>query len=282
MNRRRFLSTAAGISAAGLAGMSGISTGYAASGGNIKNIGIQLYTIRKMMAENMEASLARVAEVGYKEVEFFDYYGRKASDVKGMLNQNGLVSPSIHVDLAELYGDELKKLIDYSSELDQKYITLAWFQEADRQTLDQFKSYVDLFHHVGGECKKAGITFAYHNHEFEFQPIDGVEPYDLFLENVPTDLLTMEMDLYWITSAGRNPLEYFKKHPGRFHMCHIKDRSAAGEMVDVGDGILDFNKFLSKASDAGFEHFFAEHDQPADEEKMMVTSYNSMKNFKLG
>ena len=262
--------------------MTGILNGCAAPGGNIDNIGIQLYTIRKMMAENMESSLARVAEVGYKEVEFFDYYGRKASEVKNMLDQNGLVSPSIHVDLVDLYSDNLKKLIDYSSELGQKYITLAWFQESDRQTLDQFKSYVELFHHVGAECQKAGITFAYHNHEFEFEAIDGVEPYDLFLENVPADLLAMEMDLYWITAAGRDPLAYFEKHPGRFHMCHIKDRSAAGDMVYVGDGVIDFNKFLAKASEAGIKHFFAEHDQPADEGQMMVTSYKSMKNYKIG
>ena len=282
MHRRRFLSSAVGFSAVGIAGMSGLLSACAAEANGISNPGIQLYTIRDMMAEDMEGSIAKVAEIGYKEVEFFSYYDRSAAEVKNMLNQNGLVTPSIHVDLEQIKGDTLMETIEYASELGQKYITLAWFREKDRQTLDQFKGYVELFHRVGEECKKAGIKFAYHNHAFEFQALDGVEPYDLFLENVPSDLLTMELDLHWIVAAGRDPLAYFEKHPGRFEMCHIKDLSADMKMVYVGDGTIDFNRILGHSTKAGLKHFFVEHDNPEDQMKMMTTSYDAITKMKLG
>lgn len=282
MQRRDFLNKTLGFSAISIAGMSGLLSSCADNVNGIKNPGIQLYTIRDMMSEDMEGSLAKVAEVGYKEVEFFNYYNRSATDVKNMLDQNGLITPSIHVSLEQIQGDALKEVIDYSSVLGQKYITLAWFRENDRQTLDQFKGYVDLFHQVGKECKKAGIKFAYHNHEFEFRAIDGVEPYDLFLDNVSGDLLTMEMDLYWIIAAGRDPLEYFDKYPGRFEMCHLKDLSADRNMVYVGDGTIDFDRILAQAGKAGLKHFFAEHDRPENQMDMMTTSYDAITKMRLG
>ena len=278
MNRRKFIKTTAAFSAASMLSMGGLTRAFAAP---IGNVGIQLYTIRNMMAENMEASLAQVAEIGYKEVEFFNYYGRSARDVKAMIDQNGLVSPSIHVNIDQLRGDALKSTIEYAATMDQKYITLAWLGEENRKSMDQYKRNAELFQAVGEQCNKAGINFAYHNHEFEFKPFDGVKPYDMLLEQLSDDIMVMEMDLFWIIEAGHDPFEYFDKYPGRFHMCHVKDRREDGEMVYVGNGAIDFNAILAKASHAGLKHFFVEHDTPGDEVQMMITSYDTAKGFMI-
>lgn len=282
MNRRKLLKSGAGLGALTLMGSNGLLAACAQGTNGIENIGIQLYTIRGMMEADMEGSLAQVAETGYKEVEFFNYYGRSASDVKSMLDQNGLYSPSIHVDLHQLQGDNLFKEIEYASTLGQKYITLAWLGEENRTSMDQYKSHAEVFQRAGEECNKAGLKFVYHNHEFEFVDFDGVRPYDMLLEQLSQDIMLMEMDFFWMAVAGEEPHKYFAKYPGRFPMCHIKDRAANGDMVYVGDGELDFNAILDKASEAGLKHFFVEHDTPADEVQMMKTSFQNAAGLKLG
>jgi len=279
MNRRKFLKGTAGFGALGFTGMNSLLSGCASNPMTIGDVGIQLYTIRNMMNVNMEASLAQVAEVGYKEVEFFNYYGRSAKNVKAMIDQNGLVSPSIHVDIDQLRGDALKETIEYAKTMEQKYITLAWLGEENRKSMDMYRQHAELFQTVGEECNKVGIKFAYHNHEFEFIPFDGVKPYDMLLEQLSDDIMVMEMDLFWIIEAGHDPFEYFEKYPGRFHMCHVKDRREDGKMVYVGNGAIDFNTIFAKASQAGLKHFFVEHDTPEDEVQMMIKSYDTAKGF---
>ncbi|MDG1004096.1 MAG: twin-arginine translocation signal domain-containing protein, partial [Emcibacteraceae bacterium] len=132
MNRRQLLKSSAGLGALTVIGTTGLLTACAKSTKRIDNIGIQLYTIRSMMETDIEGSLAQVADFGYKEVEFFSYYGRSAINVKSMLDQNGLYSPSIHVDLHQLEGDNLFKEIEFATTLGQKYITLAWLGEENR------------------------------------------------------------------------------------------------------------------------------------------------------
>ncbi len=276
MDRRKFLKSTAGMAALGV--MASLVSGCD-RGSPIRNIGIQLYTIRNMMAVDMEGSIEQVAELGYKEVEFFNYYGRTASDVKAMLANNGLVSPSIHVDIDQLRGDQLYREIEFATELGQKYITLAWLGPENRVSMDQYKQHAELFQTVGEECNKAGLKFVYHNHEFEFFEFDGVKPYDMLLEQLTSDIMLMEMDLFWMDVAGEAPSKYFDLYPGRFPMCHIKDRSAAGDMVYVGDGVIDFNAILAEASKAGLEHFFVEHDEPANEVDMMTKSIETSKGF---
>ncbi|MDG1996387.1 MAG: sugar phosphate isomerase/epimerase [Emcibacteraceae bacterium] len=278
MNRRNFLATTAAFSAASMMNFGGVLNASAAP---IKNIGIQLYTIREMMETDFEGSIAKVAEIGYKEVEFFNYFGRNAKDVKNIIDQNGLSSPSIHVDIDQLRGDALFKEIEYATTLDQKYITLAWLGEENRKTFDQYKAHAEVFQRAGEECNKAGLKFVYHNHEFEFIDFDGVRPYDMLLEQLSQDIMLMEMDFFWMAVAGEDPLAYFAKYPGRFPMCHIKDRAANGDMVYVGDGEIDFNSILAKASQAGIKHFFVEHDTPQNQMAMMQRSFESTKKFQI-
>lgn len=277
MNRRNFMQTTAAFGAASMFNIGGNIMASAAT--PLNNIGIQLYSIRDMMSKNMEASLAKVAEIGFKEVEFFNYYDRSANDVKAMLDANGLMTPSIHVDIAQLRGDNLKREIEYANTLGQEYITLAWLGEENRKSMDQYKEHAALFQTVGEECNKAGLKFAYHNHEFEFIEFDGVKPYEMLLEQLSGDIMLMEMDLHWIIVANEDPFKYFAKYPGRFPMCHVKDRDMNGNMVNVGKGAIDFNAIFAKASQAGLKHFFVEHDEPTSEIEFMTDSFSASKSF---
>lgn len=275
MNRRSFLATTAAFGAASMFGM------MPAHAAKIGKPGIQQYSIRRMMRENMEASFAKMAEIGYKEVELYNLMGKSASQVKKILDDNGLVSPSMHVDLHQLVGDNLKTEIENAHTLGEKYITLAWLAEEERKSLDQYKRHMEVFQKAGEACKAAGLQFVYHNHEFEFMPLEGVLPFELMMDQLSNDIMTAELDLHWIIDAGKDPLDYFAKYPGRFPMCHIKDRSNSGEMMNVGKGDIDFNAILAKSSQAGLKHFFVEHDNPVNEIEFMTDSYNAIKTFEI-
>ncbi len=113
---------------------------------------------------------------------------------------------------------------------------------------------------MGESCREAGLRFGYHNHDFEFETIDGQIPFDVLLDETDPGLVDFELDLFWITKGGEDPLRYFERYPGRFTLCHVKDMAAGGEMVDVGAGGIDFAAIFARAEQAGLKHFFVEHD----------------------
>lgn len=285
LNRRKFVKKAVGL--AGMTAFGGTFNAMAAplninalvninSGGKINKIGLQLYTVRGLMRDNVEKTINQVAKIGYHEVEFAGYYGRSAKDLKNTLDQNGISSPSTHVALSTVQGDALKKTIEYSVVMGQKYIIVPFLNEKDRQSLDQYKAIADIFNVAGEECKNADIQFAYHNHDFEFRAIDGVMPYDILLDKTDNDLVKMQMDLYWIISAGGDPVHYFNKHPGRFPLCHVKDMTKAGKMVDVGHGDIDFATLFSHSEIAGMKHYIVEHDNPQKPLESIGNSFKSL------
>lgn len=275
LNRRNFIRSAAGLGLAGLAYGSGVSTVFAKPY-QIKKIGLQLYTVRDLMKENVEKTLHQVAALGYQEVEFAGYFGHSAEEIRKFLDQAGLTTPSAHVGL-ETIRDNLDAAIEFAHTLGQKYMVMPWLSKDQHQTLDQFKSYAELFNKAGEACKKASIQLAYHNHAFEFQALEGREPYDLLLEETDPDLLKMELDLYWIIKAGRDPFDYFARYPGRFPLCHVKDMSEGGDITDVGRGIIDFEKLFAAQKTAGFKHFFVEHDEPVNALNSIAYSVKTMR-----
>ncbi len=260
INRRNFLRNTALLT-----GAVTIANGSAlfAHSNRLDRIGIQLYTLRSLMKKSMPDTLSFVADLGYKEVEFAGYFDHKPTEVRKMLDGAGLTAPSVHVDLADV-RDRLSETIAAADAMGHKFIVVPWLRSHERASLDQFKGYVDLFNKVGEECNKAGITFAYHNHTFEFDPLDGVEPYELFLAKTDPELVKMQLDLFWTIKAGRDPITYFKRFPGRFPLCHVKDMAANGDMVNVGKGTIDFGRIFAERKLAGLKHYFVEHDQPVD------------------
>ncbi len=225
--------------------------------------GIQLYTVRSLMQSDVEGTLAAIAGMGYKEVEFAGYFNREPRALRRTLDGLGLTAPSAHVPLDVLRGS-LGPALDAAAILGHQYIVCPYLTD-DQRTPDGFRRLVDDLGRVGAEVKARGMQLAYHNHDFEFKPLpDGKLPYDLLLSGTDRSLVQMELDLYWITYAGRDPLAYIAADPGRFSLCHVKDLSRAGgtaHMADVGQGSIDFRNIFARAQ---FRHYFVERDDTKD------------------
>jgi sugar phosphate isomerase/epimerase len=292
MDRRAFLG---GVTAATL--LSRLT--WALAEHEIAKIGVQLYTVRFAMKDDFEGSLARVAQIGYKEAELAEfaqaadgtvtYFGRSPKDMRAALDHHGLTSPSTHVKYSSLSPEMFPRVLEASHVLGNQYIVMPWIEEADRKQPDIWKKASAVFNRAGEDCKKAGIQFAYHNHWFEFLPVDGKKPYDVLLAGTDANLVKMEMDLCWITVAGGDPLAYFNQYPGRFPLVHAKDTkaiptmSAAGaqnfgdtftDMADVGSGIIDWKKIFEQSEKAGIKHYFVEYDKPKAPFDSIKSSYD--------
>ncbi|MBT5187313.1 MAG: sugar phosphate isomerase/epimerase [Kordiimonadaceae bacterium] len=283
MRRRSFVKSTAGLGLLGLTGMGGLLSSCAETPvKNINNIGLQLYTVRDLMDQDVEGTIAKVAETGYKEVEFAGYFDRSAAQIKSILDQNGLIAPSVHINPIELEVETMKSVIANAKIIGHDYVVMSWIPPEGRERLDQYKDLIEAMNVAGEMCKAAGLQLAYHNHDFEFFDMEGVKPYDLILSEVSADLLKMELDIYWIMKASDDPFAYFDQYPGRFTMCHVKDMGADGAIVDVGRGTIDFNNILARREQAGIEHYFVEMDNPTDSLETIRYSYESAKKIQIG
>ncbi len=292
MNRRAFLGTsAATLLATGLPRVSGIvlTNPESKEAHKIKAVGVQLYTVRDAMKSDFEGTIAKVAQIGYKEVEFAGYFDHSPKDIGALLKKNGLTAPSCHVPY-DTVQNKWQQQIDDAHTIGHKFIVCPWIDPKQRQEPDGYKRAADLFQKAGEVSKKAGIQFAYHNHTFEFQPseaLGGKLPYDILLATDP-NYVKMELDLCWISVAGKDPIEYFNKYPGRFPLVHVKDmkvlpKGAEGptaspdkempNMTDVGSGVIDWKHIFSHAQNAGIQHYFVEHDFPANAFVSITKSY---------
>jgi len=285
MDRRAFFANAGTIAAATLLAN---KLGWAAANHRIERIGVQLYTVRDQMKADFDGTLTKVAAIGYKEVEFAGYFDHSPKDVRATIDRLGLTSPACHVQWEVLGPDQWPAQIDSAKVIGQDYIVCPWIPEEIRKQPDGWKRAADAFNRAGEASKKAGVQFAYHNHWFEFLPVNGKLPYDFLLENCDPDLVKMEMDLCWITVGGGDPLKYFDRYPGRFPLVHVKDIkklpkvSAGGgqdfgdslkDMTEVGSGIINWKRIFAQSERAGIQHYIVEHDKPAHPFESIKTSY---------
>ncbi len=232
----------------------------------VKNIGIQLYTLRDLMSRDAVGTLTKVAQIGYKTVESHGYangklYGMSVGEFKKVLDDLDLKTPSSHLGLDILRGNWEGAVAD-AAFLKQQYVVCPYLTEDERKTIDQYKRLCELLNKCGEMAKKMGVQLAYHNHDFEFFAIDGQVPMDLMLEECDSDLVKIELDLYWTIRAGYDPIALFEQQPGRFHLWHVKDmeNSAEKTFVPVGSGLIDFKKIFQHAKKAGMQYFFVEQD----------------------
>jgi sugar phosphate isomerase/epimerase len=276
MDRRTFLGT---ITAATL--MSS-RLGWAVPEGERKldKIGLQLYTVRNQLKQDFEGTIAKVAEAGYREIEFAGLFDHGPKEVRAILDRHGLAAPSSHIEF-KLLGDEWPKMLEAAHVLGQSFIVCPWVDEKLRHEPDGWKHIAETFNRAAAESKKAGIQFAYHNHDFEFKPENGKLPYDILLAETDANLVQMEMDLCWITVGGQDPLTYFKRHPGRFPMVHVKDMKKSGEMADVGSGSIDFKRIFAQSDTAGIQHYFVEHDEPKAPFESIKNSYEYLRRLRF-
>ncbi|MDA1370812.1 MAG: sugar phosphate isomerase/epimerase [Proteobacteria bacterium] len=275
-SRRDFLRKAAVASAVATSPL-GLAT---AQGRHVENVGLQLYSLRAEMAADFEGTLGQLAELGFKEMEFAGYHGKSATEVRRILDGFGLTSPAAHIQLNAIRTN-LEQEIETAATIGQQYIVVPSVP-ANEQTLKDFERHAETLNRAGERTKAAGIQMGYHNHSFEFEAQEeGKIGYDYLTYFTEPELVVFEMDLYWIINAGHDPIRYFRENPGRFPMLHVKDRSTAGQMVDVGRGVINFTEIFSHAETGGFKHYFIEHDNPSDGINSITYSYNSVANIRF-
>jgi sugar phosphate isomerase/epimerase len=249
-----------------------------------RTIGVQLYTVRGTLMKDSEHVIKTIAEIGYKEIE-----GAGRLDLIKLLpliQQNGMKAVSCHVETPIITGDwdkyrgmtpvPVEEAIESVKKAGVQYFTMAYIQPAARGGLDFYKKTADQMNHTGELCKKAGLQFAYHNHAFEFGGKPGERPIDIFKERLDKKLVALEMDVFWVSVAGHDPLEMLKEWKGRVALLHLKDKAKDTPVQftenvprtafkEVGSGILDFPAILKAAPGLGVKHYFVEQDQtPGD------------------
>jgi len=275
-NRRDFLK----ISAAGSVGMLLLGAAGCKSSAAVDRksfgVGLQLYSIRDAMTADVPGTLKKVSDMGYINLELANYadgkfYGLAPAEFKKIVTDLGMVCYSSHsqVESASITMDKAKLMADAHAEIGVKYCIKPWIEEPDRN-VEAYKKMIADCNEVGKIMKGVGIQFGYHNHNFEFLNTDGVVPYyDIFLKEMDADLITMELDLFWASKAGQDPVEMFKKYPGRFQLLHFKDMKTnqppfftviKDDICSVGEGVIDFKKILAAKDIAGAKCIIVEDD----------------------
>ena len=258
--RRNFLKNITLLS--GVIAASPLQAGSLPGAGKKMKIGIQLWTIREVISSDLSGTLSVLSKIGYNSLEPFgfdgSFYGHSAKDFRKMCNDLGMDIPSTHcginVDNAPLFAEK-------AAEAGLEYLVLPSFNGRPEKTLDDFKKAAHEMNQIGEITKKAGITFGYHNHNFEFQPMEGKLPYDILLAETDPGLVTFQMDIYWVIKGGQKPEQYFENHPGRFQLWHIKDMGNDGESCIVGNGRIGFRDLMKLSKKAGLKKIVYEQEQ---------------------
>jgi len=256
--------------------------------------GLALYTLRDDMASDPQAILREVAETGYAYVEAAGYkegtyYGMKPEEFKASLNDVGLQPVSTHQPTVTL--ENADQLIADAKAAGFKYFVIPippmGHFKYDRENMtmsmtDDLALLADVFNTIGKKCKDAGLELLYHNHDFEYKAnANGVVPIEYFLDNCNPEYVNFQMDLYWVTKAGADPVEYFKKYPGRFKMWHVKDMDDEGRFAPVGTGNIDFKRLLDHKEESGMEYYLVEQDNTFDTKPLdaIKTSHKGLVNL---
>ncbi|UFH32105.1 sugar phosphate isomerase/epimerase [Chryseobacterium sp. C-71] len=247
------------------------SCGISKSMNTNQRLALQIYTIRDAVSQNLEKAFEKIASLGYKDVEIYGYdgnfFGKNKNEFQTILNNTGLKVISSHHRTGITDKDEGTLLKNWKNTLDDlnyigaKYAVCSYLPEAER-TLETYRKLPEVLENAGEISTQNGIQLAYHNHDFEFLKMDDQKNfYDFILENTSPDLVKMELDLYWITKAGFDPLAYFEKHPGRFPLWHVKDmQRETKNFAEIGNGIIDFKRVFEAREKAGLKYWFVEQD----------------------
>lgn len=286
MKRRQFLQNIS-IGAAALY-TSNIFANTTAS----KSLGVQLYSVRDAVAKNLEAALERLAGLGYNNLEIYGYngtfFGKTPAEFKSILSKTGLQVISSHhttgfaMKSKGTLTDGWEKAVEDLHAIDAKYMACSFLFPNER-TVENYTVLPALLDKCGKTSKNAGIQFAYHNHDFEFEKFGDTTVYDHLINNTSSDLVKLEMDLYWTVKAGQDPVAYFDKYPGRFELWHVKDMEAGTrDITQVGSGTIDFDRIFAARKKAGLKHWFIEQDSSKldmFESLKMSKEYVTKKNY---
>jgi len=259
-------------------------------------LGLQLFTLFGKIEKDVKGSLQKVADAGYKEIESAfsmlpGFYGMPAKEFSSFLTSIGMNWTSHHAIGAPLkprpgfdfskmpkmlsLKNDTNEIIDSLAGSGVKYLVCANIPIESKKEIDEA---VVILNKSAVAAKKAGLVFCYHNHDAEFKSVEGVVPFEVFAKEVPADLMKFELDLGWVSKAGIDSVDLFKKHPGRFPLCHLKDfNKDYTEILPVGAGVIDYANILKSASIGGLQHFFVEHDMPKNPYESISVSMKALK-----
>lgn len=254
--------------------------------------GLQLYSLREQLPKDPKGVIAKIAEAGYKEVETYGYskehgfFGLSAKEFSNVLKSNGLTTPSGHYGMDSLFGEgkfgELDEAIEAAQLTGQQYVTIPYLGDKFRKTAADLKNVAAKVNLAAERAKKGGLKIAYHNHDFEFTNIEGTSLYETLAKETT---IALEMDLYWAVRSNQDPIKWFEKYPGRFHMVHVKDMDKGQPELntEVGKGSIDFKAIFAKAKLAGIKHFIVEQENFKIDPYVSITeSSRYLRNVLLG
>ncbi|HEX4877083.1 MAG TPA: sugar phosphate isomerase/epimerase [Chitinophagaceae bacterium] len=267
-DRRDFIKLSGGISAgfvfssaAGFAFSNGCENDFV----RIKEFGIQLYTLRADMPKDPAGILKQLAGFGYKEIESYEgpqgmFWGMGYTGFKKYMDDLGMKLIASHCDI----NKNFEKKVEEAAAIGMKYLICPWL--GPQKSIDDYKKHAETFNQKGELCKKNGLRFAYHNHDYSFKLQGGQLPQDILMNETDASLVDFELDIYWLVTAGENPDSWFKKYPNRFRLCHVKDRSKSPvpdngkNSVDLGTGSINWKKILKTSREYGMQHFIVEQE----------------------
>ena len=251
----------------------------------LKTVGVQLYTVRSILPKKPDETLKAIEAIGYREVEAtYDNLDK----IWPALQSTKLKPVSIHLSESIIMkgtDDDLATAIDKVKQHGFKYAVFPWVNPPDRGGLDKMKALAEKLNKAGEKCKAAGLSLCYHNHAFEFEPMDGTTRFQILLDTLDPKLVGLEVDAFWVSVAGHDPVEILKKASGRVHLLHLKDKAQgtpvmykesvpASTFKEVGHGTLDWPAILRAAESVGVQHYFVEQDQtPGDPVESLRQSF---------
>lgn len=252
------------------------------------NFGLQLYTLRDVLPGDPRGVLKQVASFGYKQVESFEgakgmFWGMTNKEFKQLMDNLGMKIVSSHCDINKDFDRKAAE----AAEIGMNYLICPYL--GPQKTADAFKKFAETFNQRGEVCKKNGIKFGYHNHDYGFVPVDGQLPQDILMQNTDKNLVDFEMDIYWVVTAGQDPVAWIDKYPGRFKLCHIKDRKKGAPLsdrdasVDLGTGSIDFKRILKEGGKKGMDYFIVEQEAYENTTPLAAAKADAdyLKNFRI-
>jgi sugar phosphate isomerase/epimerase len=291
---------------AGKSLLTGLAAVPALSAATRHALGFQVYTVRNLIPDHARETLQRVAAIGYREAEVIQ---DSNSVVLPLCKEFGIQAVSGHFATPLVTGNfdawkaqyphgvpagmTWQKAVDDAAQAGIKFMVIAYLMPAERGPLDQFRRYAEQFNKAGEATRKAGMQFCYHHHAFEFGPKEGSRPIDIFLERLDPSLVKFEMDVFWVSVAGQDPVALLKQWKGRVALMHLKDKApglkthfsedlSPNAFREVGFGTLDFAKIVVAAREAGVQHYFVEQDQVAEDPvDSLHASYRSIERLKF-
>jgi sugar phosphate isomerase/epimerase len=239
-----------------------------------EKISIQLYTLRSILETDLEGTLDALADIGYRRVELAGTYGRTATEFRKLLDRRHIKATSTHVGI----DGDIDQAIADAKVLGNRRSNVPW---ANFATLAEWEAFADRLEVAGKAYRRAGIGFGYHNHNQEFQPVEGVRPFDVLTGRTTRRNVSFEMDLFWVVAGGADPVREFYRIAGRVKQYHVKDRTADGDFADLGEGVIDFRRIFRANRPLEVEEYIVENDQPVDALKCAETGYDYLANLRF-